>query len=163
MTGGRIAFDIPPIDIPDVESHPRDQVIANLSVSDSNLFPWWFKSESPVKLPKDSAISFAFMSPSEWETRRGGSYIVRLDRSKHYKLDIHVTPWIQLEKGLLPENYQWTGGDAVNPIIRIQTYVFRIQADFIIQRDGADATFVPGDYEVWIKTLFASLRNVMEN
>ena len=82
MTGGRIAFDIPPIDIPDVESHPRDQVIANLSVSDSNLFPWWFKSESPVKLPKDSAISFAFMSPSEWETRRGGSYIVRLDRSK---------------------------------------------------------------------------------
>jgi hypothetical protein len=103
------------------------------------------------------------MSPSEWETRRGGSYIVRLDRSKHYKLDIHVTPWIQLEKGLLPENYQWTGGDAVNPIIRIQTYVFRIQADFIIQRDGADATFVPGDYEDWIKTLFASLRNVMEN
>jgi hypothetical protein len=78
-------------------------------------------------------------------------------------LDIHVTPYAEFGKGMLPETYQWTGGDAYDPSVRIQTYVFRIEADFTIQRDGADATFVPVDYEEWVKTLFTRIRDLMEN
>jgi hypothetical protein len=157
--------EIPPVDVPDMETYILGDLLPD--VSDRNLLSWpldeeafqVFLKQTSIRLPKDTTISFVTLPPflQTWPSHYG-SYILRLDRKGHYKLDLHVTPFLKYEQGTLPDGYT-TGDERVPQAI---TYPFHVEMDCTIQRGIDDPEFVPSDYEQWAKALFAQLRRLLE-
>ena len=155
---GEIIHDrTPPIDVPDAESHFVSQVLTTLSDRDLPLFPPSF-SNTRIRLPKATKMSLIFMTAADWESHLG-SYVVRLERTGFYKLDLHVTPESEFLQGALPENYQLNAPE-MHP--NIKAFSFRVEMDFTAERN-ADPRFVSEDYRRWAENMFTELRATLAN
>ena len=124
---------MPPIEIPDAETYELDQAL-NLTDSDRSLFPWRLNFTHQLRLPRDSRVSFV-------STTDPKSYVLRLERSGYYRLDMGVSLLRRYPKGQTPENLDMGFPDTS----QITTYNYRVTLNLTVQRTN-DPGFVSSDY-----------------
>lgn len=141
---------MPPIDVPDGETYELNQML-NLADADRSVFPPELIFKRRLKLPRHSAASFVSTTDVE-------SYILRLERSGYYRLDLGVSLLLKNPIGRTPENLDIGFPDTS----RITTYDYRIKLDLTVQRRN-DPTFIPSDYVEWGQSLFNNIRGKLEH